>query len=28
MKFLKYQEVPPNIQEKIIQERKQEQQNA
>ncbi|KAF2958771.1 elongation factor G [Thermotoga sp. Ku-13t] len=28
MKFLRYQEVPPNIQEKIIQERKQEQQNA
>ncbi len=28
MKFLKYQEVPANIQEKIVQERKQEKQNA
>ncbi|MGJ8454769.1 elongation factor G [Pseudothermotoga sp. U03pept] len=28
MKFVRYQEVPPNIQEKIVQERKQENQNA
>lgn len=28
MKFVRYQEVPPNIQEKIIQERKQAHQNA
>ncbi|HEY8543379.1 MAG TPA: elongation factor G [Pseudothermotoga sp.] len=28
MKFVRYQEVPPNIQEKIVQERKQESQNA
>ncbi len=28
MKFVRYQEVPPNIQEKIAQERKQESQNA
>ncbi|HBJ81505.1 elongation factor G [Pseudothermotoga sp.] len=28
MKFVRYQEVPPNIQEKVIQERKQESQNA